>query len=45
MNKLVYKHIVLVIFLLIGSYTVFSQQADKVIIDGKTYYFTHSTKG
>ncbi|MCW3785447.1 LysM peptidoglycan-binding domain-containing protein [Plebeiibacterium sediminum] len=45
MNKLVYKHIVLIIFLLIGSYTVFSQDADKVIIDGKTYYLHIVQKG
>ncbi len=45
MNKLVYKHIILILFLLIGSYTVFSQQADKVIIDGNTYYLHIVKKG
>ncbi len=45
MNKLVFKHIVLLIFIVVCSISVYSQDNDKVIIDGKTYYLHIVQKG
>ncbi len=45
MNKLVFKHIVLLIFIVVSSISVYSQDNDKVIIDGKTYYLHIVQKG
>ncbi len=38
MNKLVLKYIVLLIFILVSSFSIYAQENDKVIINGKTYY-------
>ncbi len=45
MNKIIYRHLILIIFLLVSSVSVFSQDNDKIIIDGKTYYLHIVQKG
>ncbi len=45
MNKLVLKYIVLLFFVVLCSFSVYSQENNKVIIEGKTYYLHIVQKG